>query len=616
LGDALGRRLGARTARIRGAGGILDALELDADRALVRWLRARRDPLRLIAERGTYLDTHDVDRFLDLSFPGVDELGGLLELARVAESGGYETVVVDTAPTGHTLRLLSVPEGLRRIAAVLGEMLAKHHFLLTRLSGQDRRDAADRLVVEIDAEGRRLSSLLRDPDCCRFRWVVLPEALAVEEARDGVRALARSGITVAEILVNRVAPPARAAGRCGRRRIAAERAAVAAVRRSFPDRPIRLVPELASEPRGTAALRPLVRGLVKPSHGRALLAGRPARGGAGPRAGRVEPVAATWPSLVAPHDVRLLLFVGKGGVGKTTCAAAMALALGDAAPGRRVLLLSTDPAHSLGDVLVTPAGDAERRVPGGPAGLTVRELDAERAFALRRDRYRAAVDELFDAIRGDSRFDVAFDRAVARDLLDLAPGGLDELCALVTVTEALFPPGAAPPRHDLLVVDTAPTGHTLRLLALPGLALEWVRALLATLLKYRQVLALGALATDLVELSRGLRQLERLLGDARRARAVVVTRAAALPRLETIRLLGRLDRLGLTVSAVVVNALTPPDDAPRVRRPEAAELSRLRAASRQRRDQPPVLLTPAVAPPPRGVDALRAWGRTWTRAAS
>jgi arsenite-transporting ATPase len=305
--------------------------------------------------------------------------------------------------------------------------------------------------------------------------------------------------------------------------------------------------------------------------------------------------------------------VGKGGVGKTTCAAAMALALGDAAPGRRVLLLSTDPAHSLGDVLVTPAGDAER---GGPAGLTVRELDAERAFALRRDRYRAAVDELFDAIRGDSRFDVAFDRAVARDLLDLAPGGLDELCALLTVTEALFPPGAAPPRHDLVVVDTAPTGHTLRLLALPGLALEWVRALLATLLKYRQVLALGALATDLVELSRGLRQLEQLLGDARRARAVVVTRAAALPRLETIRLLGRLDRLGLTVSAVVVNALTPPDDAPRVRRPEAAELSRLRAASRQRRDQPPVLLAPAVAPPPRGVDALRAWGRTWTRAAS
>ena len=134
----------------------------------------------------------------------MDELGGLLELTRVATSGRYDTVVVDTAPTGHTLRLLAVPEALRRIAAVLGEMLAKHHFLLTRLSGRDRSDAADRLVAEIDAEAGRLASLLRDRGRCRFRWIVLPEMLAVEEARDAVRALEVSGITIDEILVNRV----------------------------------------------------------------------------------------------------------------------------------------------------------------------------------------------------------------------------------------------------------------------------------------------------------------------------------------------------------------------------------------------------------------------------
>ena len=238
-------------------------------------------------------------------------------------------------------------------------------------------------------------------------------------------------------------------------------------------------------------------------------------------------------------------------------------------------------------------------------------------FAVRRERYQAAVDELFDAIRGDSRFDVAFDRAVARDLLDLAPGGLDELCALLTVTDALFPPGAATPRHDLVVVDTAPTGHTLRLLALPGLALEWVRALLTTLLKYRQILGLGALASDLLELSRGLRQLQALLADPRQARVVVVTRAAALPRLETIRLLRRLDALGLTVSALVVNALTPAGAARR--RPRAP--SRRRCAGCARWPGPgglglPMLLAPAVAPPPRGVKALRGWARTWTRAAS
>jgi arsenite-transporting ATPase len=336
-----------------------------------------------------------------------------------------------------------------------------------------------------------------------------------------------------------------------------------------------------------------------------------------PRGARSRGGGSDGASLLAPPGIRLLVVAGKGGVGKTTCAAAAALTLGGAAPTRRILLLSTDPAHSLGDVLAMRADDEERPVPAGPGALRVRELDANRVFAARREGYRAAVDDLFDALRGDSRFDVAFDRAVARDLLDLAPGGLDELCALLTVTEALFPPGAAPPRHDLVIVDTAPTGHTLRLLALPALALEWVRALLATLLKYRRVLGLGALAADLLELSRSLRRLQALLADPRQARAVVVTRAAALPRLETVRLLQRLGAQGLTVSAVIVNALAPAETGrAKAIGLEQEEVRRLRAAARNRLVGVPVLLAPAVAPPPRGVPALRRWAGTWTRAAS
>ena len=310
--------------------------------------------------------------------------------------------------------------------------------------------------------------------------------------------------------------------------------------------------------------------------------------------------------------------MGKGGVGKTTCAAAAAVALGDAAPGQRVLLLSTDPAHSLGDVLLTALDDAERPVPAGPRALRARELDADRAFAARRERYRRAVDALFDAIRGDSRFDVAFDRAVARDLLDLAPGGVDELCALLTVTETLFPPAGEAPRYDLVVVDTAPTGHTLRLLALPELALEWVKTLMATLLKYRQVLGLGALAADLVALSRGFRSLGELLRDGRRARVVVVTRAAMLPRLETLRALRRLRALGLRTSAVVVNAVVTPAGTrrPQLGRVETEEIRVLRAAVGTPDGATPVLLAPAAFPPPRGVPALRTWARTWTEAAS
>jgi arsenite-transporting ATPase len=161
-----------------------------------------------------------------------------------------QSVVVDTAPTGHTLRLLAVPETLGRIATVLDEMLAKHHFLLTRLGGADRRDAADHLVAEIDAEARRLAALLRDPCRSRFRWMVLPEMLAVEEAQDAVQALEGGGIAVDAILVNRVAGIGKTGRTVDRRRVAAEQRAVAAVRKAFGGRPIRLLPELAAETAG------------------------------------------------------------------------------------------------------------------------------------------------------------------------------------------------------------------------------------------------------------------------------------------------------------------------------------------------------------------------------
>ena len=94
------------------------------------------------------------------------------------------------------------------------------------------------------------------------------------------------------------------------------------------------------------------------------------------------------------------------------------------------------------------------------------------------------------------------------------------------------------------MLDTAPTGHALRLLAMPETALDWVQALLAILLKYREVVGLGELAAELVATARRLRALRALLADPARARVVAVTRAAELPRRETERLLARLRRLG------------------------------------------------------------------------
>jgi arsenite-transporting ATPase len=610
LGDAFAVRLGRATRAIRTRRGALAAVELEADLALERWIAERRRTLRTIAERGTYLDENDIDRFLHLSLPGVDELIGLVELARLAGARPYDDVIVDTAPTGHTLRLLTMPETLRRIAAVLDHMQAKHRFLGESLGGLHRPDVADALIDEIEGEGRSLMELLRDPARSRFVWVLLPEQLALDEAKDGIRALEASDITVSEIVVNRVARGDGARCDLCHARIGAEQEMIDAIRDTFPGRTLRFVLEEDREPRGVAALRGIARQLERdappPRRVRRRRTGtrRPARS----RARHAQP----WLDTVAPANARLLLFGGKGGVGKTTCAAAAALALARRDPGRRVLLLSTDPAHSLGDVLNVRLSDGEAPVPGGPANLRAREIDADRAFTERRDRYRNAVDQLFNALVRGAPFDVAFDREVVRELIELAPPGLDELFGILGVVDALFRRKVEP--YDTVIVDTAPTGHGLRLLEMPAAALEWVRALLAILLKYRPVVGLGELAADLVEASGDLRQLQKLLTDESRASFIAVTRAAQLPRLETSRLLARLARMEIAVPAVIINAVWDAGCrgcAPTVRR-QQREIEALRTTARRRGT---LIAAPALAPPPIGVAALEAWSATWTNIA-
>jgi arsenite/tail-anchored protein-transporting ATPase len=612
LGDAVGRRLASAPRRVPTRTGVLDAVELDADRALARWLARRRPMLRTIAERGTYLDEEDLERVLRLSFPGVDELMALVELTRLADRGGWQQIVVDTAPTGHTLRMLDMPATLRRVAAALDGLHAKHRFLADSLGTGHRAGAADRLIDELDTDGRRLTALLRDAGRCRFTWVLLPERLSLEETRDGVAALAATGIAVSELIVNRLTPAV--AGRCplcdGRRH--EEARVVEAARRAFPRLLLRGVPALDAEPQGVAALRALGRRLgTRPSldvgQGQSSFRRRPISRQATDRdSSRPE----RWLDRIAPAGVRLVAFAGKGGVGKTTCAAATALALARRRAGARVLALSVDPAHSLGDALGVALGDEETAVPGAPPGLRARELDADAALARTRDRYRRAVEETFDSLLRGSRFDVAYDREALRGLMDLAPPGLDELFAVLAVVEALF---ERRPPCDVVVLDTAPTGHALRLLAMPATALAWVHALLAILLKYREIVGLGEVAADLVVTARRLRELRALLAEGALARVVAVTRAAELPRRETERLLDRLRGLGLAVPAVVVNAITSGTcrRCRRARRAESRSMAALGRGRRGRRRPWSMISTRAVAPPPRGVVGLDRWVNTW-----
>ncbi len=619
LGDALGVALSAQPRRVHAG---LYAAELDAPRAFARWLKQHRRALGEILEHGTWLDAEDVDALLGLAIPGVDELVGLVEIARMADAGvddsrsGYDLIVVDTAPTGHTLRLLAAPDTVAAVAAVLDGLQREHRMIREQLARVGRPEAADHLIATLADEARATADRLHDARQTTFEWVTLPEQMSLAESEDGMAALERSGVRVPVIIVNRVLPAGGPCPVCDRRR-ADEHRVVAAIRRTLGrGRQVRLIPAVAREPRGIPAL-----GKFNNTKDTKDTRGGTGRKGpntkvAGHRFSGAE-IGTPPESIAALNGASLLFFGGKGGVGKTTVAAATALGLARADPARRVLLLSTDPAHSLADVFEAGVGDAAHAIPGGPPNLAVRELDAAAALASRRAQLESSLDEIASAF-GAGGIDAALAASaprgvsvrvpiahVAGELMNLAPPGIDELFGIVSVVDARA-------AFDVIVVDTAPTGHALRLLEMPGAAREWMQVLLRVLLKYKTLVRPGQLAAELVDISKSIRDLQGLLADRSATRFIVVTRAAEVPRRETERLLARLRRLKLATPAIVVNGLTMrPERCAWCRAAAAAERRELAALRRPRGCA--IIRTPLSAPPPRGVKALNEWAQAWAQ---
>jgi len=479
---------------------------LDATALYARFLEENLESFLEIGDRGTYLDREELRRFFELALPGIDELMAWMRIGELAEEHPEAVVVVDTAPTGHTLRMLGSSAQFRQVAFALDAMQEKHRILIEQFTRRSVRDAMDEFIDAFYGRAKRRTELLADPALAAFVPVALSEPLVVEQTRRLIDETA--GIDVPFVVLNRVHPE------CREKEDAEARAALA---------PHRVID-------ATRACAPLdsVDRLRAWSEERLEMR-------------EASDDASDVPSIPLRIDAPFVLIAGKGGVGKTTCAASIALQLAAAHPERRYVVISVDPAHSL-----------PRLFEGLelPSNLTVEAIDTRAKWRRFRDSFGDRIEEAIAALtpRGLS---VGSDVDAMRQLIEIAPPGADELFAIERLSTLTSDPSIAG-----VIVDTAPTGHFLRLMELPHTAGDWVREFIRILLHYRDLIAPGSLGEELVNASRALKQLDATL-HSDRATTIVVTRPERLIVAETQRLLGELERRSMRVGGIVVNAITP-----------------------------------------------------------
>jgi len=182
----------------------LRAVEMDAEKLYMEFREEHGEEISRILETGTYLDDEDIAGLLSLPIPGLDEVMGFKELVDLMEKEEYDLYVLDTAPTGHALRLLALPEVLDQWIRILAKIRYKYQYVVFRLAGKEVHETVDDFLFTMKRALKKVHALLRDPDRCEFVVVTVPEAMVIAETRRLTKALAAFGIPMKHLIVNRV----------------------------------------------------------------------------------------------------------------------------------------------------------------------------------------------------------------------------------------------------------------------------------------------------------------------------------------------------------------------------------------------------------------------------
>jgi arsenite-transporting ATPase len=203
LSDSLEQSIGFSVQKVAGHEN-LDAIEVDAEVALTKFKADHHRELKKLLETSSNLDNQDIDEMLSLSIPGIDEVMSFKAIIDFIEEGNYDKYVVDTAPTGHALRLISSPKMLDDWIKVAVKLRWKYRYMVTSFSGSYQADEVDSLLLSLKKTVKRIENILRNQTKCEFLPVCIPEAMAIAETERLLTDLEKSEIIPRQIIVNHV----------------------------------------------------------------------------------------------------------------------------------------------------------------------------------------------------------------------------------------------------------------------------------------------------------------------------------------------------------------------------------------------------------------------------
>ncbi|MBW4440140.1 MAG: TRC40/GET3/ArsA family transport-energizing ATPase [Plectolyngbya sp. WJT66-NPBG17] len=476
--------------------------------------------LERLVERGSFVEKDDLSSVWDLGWSGLDELMGILEIQRLLRDQVVDRIVVDMAPSGHTLALFNLMDFLEEFLSALELFQQKHRTISEAFTGRYTPDEVDRFLESMQQDLTHGRQLLQNPARSGCFIVAIAEWLSLLESQRFFKSLETLKIPFGGLFLNQIH--------------SGNESLVEKFQNTFEPASIITIPQQNEEPIGGTAIDQLIAQI-----------------------GVSAPISISQsvePSIKFADFIsegrKLLLIGGKGGVGKTTVAAAIALNLSQQYPDKKIRVISIDPAHSLGDAFGTQLGHHPTEL---SPNLSAQEIDAREMIDEFRSAYLWELADMMSGENQDETLQIAYTPEAWRKIMAQALPGIEEMLSLIEVMELLDSQA-----QDLIVLDTAPTGHLLRFLEMPSVLTDWLNWIFKLWLKYQNVIGHTEFMGRLRTLRQRIVQTHKKLQNSQHTEFIGVVQNRSAIFAETERLVKSLEQLQVHQRYIVYNRADRP----------------------------------------------------------